>query len=186
MKANPVMSHILLSNKKTEKVTINNVVLTSSVEKKLLGITLDSELKFEKHITGVFNKASQEIHVLSRMTSYMSLNKQRLLMKMFVEPQFSHLIWMFHSRCLNNKINNVHEKALRIVYSHCKLTFKELLDKDASFSVHHKNILTLAIEIYKYIYGLSPAIMGNVFKINRTLSFSLRTHNEFLADFLNQ
>ena len=186
MKANPVMSHILLSNKKTEKVTINNVVLTSSVEKKLLGITLDSELKFEKHITGIFNKASQEIHVLSRSTSYMLLNKQRLFMKTFVEPHFSHLIWMFHSRCLNNKINNVHEKALRIVYSDRKLTFKEILDKGASFSVHHKNILTLAIEIYKYIYGLSPEIMGNVFKINRTLSFSLRTHNEFLADFLKQ
>ena len=35
-------SHILLSNKKTEKVKINDVVLTSSVEKKSLGITLDS------------------------------------------------------------------------------------------------------------------------------------------------
>ena len=84
MKANPVRSHILLSNKKTKKVKINNVVLTSSVEEKLLGITLDSELKFEKHITNICNKASQKIHVLSRITSYMSLNKQRLLMKTFL------------------------------------------------------------------------------------------------------
>ena len=60
---------ILLSNKKTEKVKINDVVLTSSVEEKLLGITLDSELKFEKHITDICNKASQKIHVLSRITS---------------------------------------------------------------------------------------------------------------------
>ena len=55
MKANPGKSHILLSNKNTEKATINDVVLTSSVEAKLLGITLDSELKFEKHITGICN-----------------------------------------------------------------------------------------------------------------------------------
>ena len=47
MKANPGKSHILLSKKKIEKVTINDVVLTSSVEEKLLGITLDSEHKFE-------------------------------------------------------------------------------------------------------------------------------------------
>ena len=47
MKAIPGNSHILLSNKKTEKVKIKDVVLTSSVEEKLLGITLDSELKFE-------------------------------------------------------------------------------------------------------------------------------------------
>ena len=35
-------SHILLSNAKTEKVKINDAVLTSSVEEKLLGVTLDS------------------------------------------------------------------------------------------------------------------------------------------------
>ena len=52
---------------------------------------------------------------------------------------------MFHSRRLNKKINNVHEKALRIVYSDYKSTFQELVDKDVSFSVHHRNIQTLAI-----------------------------------------
>ena len=52
-------------------------------------------------------------------------------------------------------------------------------DKDASFSVHHRNIQTLAIEIYKHIHRLSPAIMGEVFKINRTLPDNLRIHNEF-------
>ena len=99
MKPNPGKSHILLNNKKTEKVKINNVVLTSSVEEKLLGINLDSELKFEIHMTDICNKASQKIHVLSKITSYMSLNKQRLLLKMFVESLFNYfpLIWMFLS-----------------------------------------------------------------------------------------
>ena len=46
MKANPGKSHVLLSNKKTEKVKINDAVLTSSVEEKLFGITFDSGLKF--------------------------------------------------------------------------------------------------------------------------------------------
>ena len=86
---------------------------------------------------------------------------------------------MFHSSRLNNKINNVHEKALRIVYSDYDSTFQELLDKDTSFSVHHRNIQILAIEIYKHIHGLSPANMGEVFKINRTLPYNLRTQNDF-------
>ena len=93
MKANPGKPQILLSNKKTEKVKINDVVLTSTFEEKLLGITLDSELKFEKNTTDICNKASQKIHVLS-ITCYISLNKRRLLMKTFVEFQFNcfHLI----------------------------------------------------------------------------------------------
>ena len=43
---------------------------------------------------------------------------------------------------LNNKINSMHKKVLRIVYSDCKSTFQELLDKGASFSAHHKNTQT--------------------------------------------
>ena len=57
--------------------------------------------------------------------------------------------------------------------------FSELLDKDASFSVHHRNTPTLATEIYKHIHGLSAAVMGEVFKINRTLSYNLRRQNVF-------
>ena len=86
---------------------------------------------------------------------------------------------MFHCRRLNNKINNVHKKALRIVSSDYESTFQELLDKDASFSVHHRNILKLAIETYRHIHGLSPAVMEEVFKINRTLPYNLRTQNNF-------
>ena len=72
---------------------------------------------------------------------------------------------MFHSRRQNNKINNVHEKIL--------------LHKDASSSVHRRNIQTLAIEIYKHIYALSLAIMGEIYKISRTLPYNLRKQNNF-------
>ena len=102
-------------------------------------------------------------------------------MKTLVESQFNYcpLIWMFHPRRLNNKINNVHKKALRIVYSDYKSTFQELQDKDAFFSVHHRNIQTLAIKIYEHIHGLSLAIMGEVFKINRNFPYNLRTYYDF-------
>ena len=48
----------------------------------LLGITLDSELKFGRHITGICNKVSQKIHVLSSLTGYTSLVKSKFLMKL--------------------------------------------------------------------------------------------------------
>ena len=97
MKGSPGKPYILVNNKNTENVAINDVVLTSNVEEKLLGITIDSEVKFEKHMTSICNKASQKIHAMSRIGSYMLLNKRRLLMKTFVKSQFNycHLTWMF-------------------------------------------------------------------------------------------
>ena len=84
--------------------------------------------------------------------SLMYYKKRRLIMKAFIEPQFSccPLILMFDSRTLNNKINRLRERALRIAYSDYK-SFNELLQKDNSFVIHHRNVQGLSTEIYKIL-----------------------------------
>ena len=86
-------------------------------------------------------------------------------MKALTGSQFNYcpLIWMFHSRTMNNKINRIHERALRLVYSDHVSSFDELLKKDRSFSIHHRDIQSLAIGLYKFFYSLSSSIMKNVF-----------------------
>ena len=64
----------------------------------------------------------------------MNVSKKRIIMKSFIESQFGYcpLIWMFHSRGLNNKINRIHERALRIAYNDTSSLYGELLTKDRS------------------------------------------------------
>ena len=50
---------------------------------------------------------------------------------------------MFHSRGLNNKINRIHERALRIKYIDKPSIFQELLEKDKSVPIHHRNVQKL-------------------------------------------
>ena len=49
----------------------------------------------------------------------MNISKKRIIMKIFIESQFGycHSIWMFHSIGLNNKINHIQERTLRITYN---------------------------------------------------------------------
>ena len=61
---------------------------------------------------------------------------------------------------MNSKINRIHERALRIVYSDHVSSFDELFKKDRSIPIHHRNIQSLAIELF---HSLSPSIMKNVF-----------------------
>ena len=71
-------------------------------------------------------------------------------MKSFITSQFSYcsLIWMFYSRNINNKINRIHERTLRLVDQN-NLNFSELLDLDNSVTVHQRNLQVLVTEIYK-------------------------------------
>ena len=70
---------------------------------------------------------------------------------------------MFHSRKLNNRINNVHERALRIVYRDYESTFQQLLKQNKSVSIHQRNLQILATEIFKTKNGSNPVIMEDVF-----------------------
>ena len=71
-------------------------------------------------------------------------------MKAFITSQFCYcpLTWMFHSRNLNNKINRIHEGALRLVYQN-NLSFSEVLYLDNFVTVHQKDLQVLVTEIYK-------------------------------------
>ena len=74
---------------------------------------------------------------------------------------------------MNNKINCFHERALTLVYSDHVPSFKELLKKDWSFSIHHKNIQSLAIELCKFFHRFPTSIMKNVFHLNTIIPYSL-------------
>ena len=179
MKANPEKSDLLLSSKTPKKAYFCGVLIESSSTEKLLGIQIDSDLTFEEHISSICNKKDKKINVLGRLVNYISFDKCRMVMKVMIESQFNYcpLIWMFYSRIFNNKINRLHERALRIVYSDHKSSFCELLEKNKSFSIHHKYIQSLAIEIYKLLHNLSHCIMNNIFKVNQTVPYDLRKQN---------
>ena len=181
MKANQGKCHLLLSTKSPEVVSIDGIQITSSTAETLLGITIDSELNFENHLSAICNKVSRKINALGRIANSMSLEKRRIVMKTFIESQFNYcpLIWMFHSRTINNKINRLHERALRIVYSDFKSFFEGLHMKDNSFSIHERNIQSLAKEIYKFLNGLSPSFLNNVFHKNISNSYDTRNHKKF-------
>ena len=107
-------------------------------------------------------------------------------MEAFITSHFSYcpLVWMFHSRELNNKINRIHERSLRLVYSDKTSTFQELLDKDKSVSVHHKNIQVLATEIYKTVNGLAPTIMNSIFE-TKDIEYNLTNKINFKSCRIN-
>ena len=82
---------------------------------------------------------------------------------------------MIHNRGLNNKINHIHERALRIVYNDYSSTFEDLLNKDKSVTIHQHNLQQLAIEIFKVKIGIAPIIMNEIFTFAKNNTYNLRS-----------
>ena len=118
MKANSSKSHLLMSGTETAPTNVDGSIIKSTQKEIRLGINFDSKLKFEDHVNFMFKKASRNLYALNRIASFMDLKQRRNIMKTFAESQFGYcpLIWTFHSRGLNNKINRIHKRALRKTY----------------------------------------------------------------------
>ena len=130
-------------------------------------------MTFNSHVSSICTKASQKLHALSRVCRMMTHPQRKKVMKAFIHSQFGYcpLVWMFHSRKLNNRINDIHERALRIVYNDYTSTFEILLQKDESYTIHQRNIQMLAIELYKVANEISPKIMSFVFPIKDIIRY---------------
>ena len=72
-------------------------------------------------------------------------------MKSSIQSQFGYspLVGLFNNRTLNTKINLLHCRALKLVYQEETSTFQELITKDKSVLMQHRNIQFLTIEFYK-------------------------------------
>ena len=151
MKGSTDKCYLLLSKDESSEIHIGNSKIESSICEKLFGINIDSKLHFDDHIQDLFNKANRKLRALARATPYMNLQKRKVLMNAFFNAQFNYcpLIWMLHSRQNNNQIKHLHERCLRLFHNGKLPYYEELLEKDGSVSIHHKNIQGLAIEMFQ-------------------------------------
>ena len=167
MKSNDDKCYLMVPNANITYVShLNNEFIESEESVELLGVQIDHKLNFHDHVTSLLKKGNQKLHALSRISKFLYEDKLKLIMKTFIESQFNYcsLIWMFHSRTLNHKINKLHERALRIVYKNDELTFQQLLEKDNSLTIHDRNLQKLAVEMYKVKHNLSPMPVQELFR----------------------
>ena len=89
----------------TESVLkINGLTMESSV--KLLGIEIDNKLNFEKHISNISKKASNQLNAIYRLQTFLGHKEKEVKTNTFVHSNFNYgcLIWHFSSEKSKDKV----------------------------------------------------------------------------------
>ena len=127
------------NNTENETFLFLNIHVENSKERKILSVTIDNKLNFKSHISELCKKSSQKIAALSRLSSYLHNSEKKLIFNSIIKSQFSYwpLVWMFCLRTLNNMINKLHERSLRIILNDYSSDFNMLLENNNDICNHH-------------------------------------------------
>ena len=98
-----------------------------------------------------------------------------MLYKTFIRSTFNYcpLIWMFYGKTANNRINQLHKRALRVLHNDYTATFEDLLEKLEEVTVHCSNQQKLMIEIYECTNYIGPTVLTEFFT-TKEISYDLR------------
>ena len=144
---------------------INGILVKPKDNVKLLGLTIDKYLKFDKHITDICTKANFKIRCLQRIRQFLDDTQASILCNAFILSNFSYcpITWMYCSKNLHHKINAVQKRALRAVTRRYDLSFDELLLYDDALTIHQRNLTALLSEVYKSMFTSHPEIVKCLF-----------------------
>ena len=146
---------------------------------KLLGIKIDSRLKFEPHVSDICKSTARQLNALLRLKPYLTFEARKTLIQNFVYSNFNYcpLVWNFTSAKAINKIERVHKRALRFLFDDYENAYGTLLIKAKKPTMAIQGLRYLCIEICRTVNGLNPSYMKNVFK-KSDISRSKRTQHQ--------
>ena len=182
MKVNPDKFQAIATGKNTQfkniSFNLNGNIIKTEDEVKLLGVTIDYELKFNSHITNICRKASRQLNVLKRMGKYLNRLGKLTIYHSFILSNFNYcpVIWHFCSEANTKKMEKIQERALKFIYNENHSTYEELLAKSKLPSLKIRRIRTIAIETFKIINKETPQYLHDLVTLENN-KYNLRYSN---------
>ena len=159
MIVNPDKFQAMLLEKRSENnqscLKINNQTIKTTNCVKLLGITIDSKLNFDSHISDLYKKASMQLNALNRLRTCTGNKEMEILINSFIYSNFNDcpLAWHFSSCKSTTKIEKIH-KRLRTILNDNTSDYQTLLENSKETSMEIKRLRNWATENFKLLITL--------------------------------
>lgn len=146
-------------------IEIDEQIIKSSPDLKLLGVTLDDEISFSTHISDICKMASRKVGALVRLGKMIPGEAKLQLYKSAILPNltYCHIVWHFCKASDARKLERVQEQALRAVYNDRNAMYEELLEKGRLSSLENRRLQDILTLMYKVKNSLAPEHICDMF-----------------------
>ena len=122
---------------------------------KLLDVTIDKKLNFHKHIAGLCRKISRQISVFNRFKCLIPLDAKLQLYHSFISSHLSNCskVWHFCLKSDSDKLEKLHERALRSVFQDKENDYQYLLNRANKTTLYNHRLQNISTAISIYVVG---------------------------------
>jgi hypothetical protein len=188
MKANPTKFQGIVFGNKVPDATfkIKDVTIKCEQNVKLLGVHIDTNLKFNKHINSICAKASGQINAIMRLSRILPADTKMAMYRAFVLSNFSYcpVVWMHCGAGNVKKMERLQCRALRFVLNDFTSTYEQLLVMSDETNLTICRMRTLALEVYKCVNKLSPSYLNELFN-KHDIHYNMRDSNKLIQRKVN-
>ena len=133
--------------------TMGGKDLTVTSQEKDLGVTFDDRLEFDKHITGIVNKANSMLGMIRIGFTCLDVEIFKLVYPVLVRPLLEYCvqIWSPHKVKYIDQIEKVQKRAVNMVPGMSNMTYEEKLVKLGISKLVERRFRGDMIETYKLI-----------------------------------
>ena len=125
-----------------KNMSLDGKTIKSSDTVELLGITLDKNINFKRHIQNICHKANNKTKALFRIRKFLNLEQAQVLSEAYISSNFRYcpLTWMFCGKVSDNLIVKTHYRILRAIYDTQTRSYEELLHLSGKKKIHTQNL----------------------------------------------
>ena len=119
MIVNPSKHHAMVVGSTDQQLSF-----TTEDSLNLLGMTIDSQLNFDKQVSLICKKVNNQLNVMIRFRKLVNTSMIKLY-KAYVLPHFQYcsVVWQFCSYKNSEKLEPLNKRALQVVFNHRESTY---------------------------------------------------------------
>ena len=185
MKANPDKYQGIIFGKQNQDTSlhIKDITIECQCSVKLVGVHIDSMLKFDEHVDAISVKASKQINAVMRLCNVLPTEIKFTMYKSFICANFNYcpVVWMNCGKVNARKLERLQCRALRFVLNDFTSYYEQLLEKSGETQLIITRIRALAIEVYKCVTGIAPSHMCEMYN-RQNKKYDLRDNNKLIQN----
>ena len=149
-------------------ISVNDANIKPNNSVKLLGITLDNKINFEKHITSIWKSTSCQLNALFRLKYFLGFKGRKILIENFVysNSNYCPLVQHLCNQKSSQKVESLQKISLQFLQNDYTSGYDDLLENSNKSAMAIQRLRTLfCFENFKTLHQLNPFFMSNIFEI---------------------